>query len=184
MKQFDYEKIMQPKTVIHCPTENQANELLKWADSKGLDWSCGNYSYLHENNWDKYQEKTHYYLYEGKFGTIKSYNKNRGFTILSFKDVLLQDKKLCTLENGKDLIRKADGSLRIIEGEETEKLAFIKVNTYYYRVTKYGDAIELGEIQFNFKYNKYYFYSIERILSSENLDQILTFLKELNNEKS
>ena len=53
MKKFDYNKIVQPKTAVHCKIEKQANELLKWADSKGLRWADGE-SYLKTNEYQEY----------------------------------------------------------------------------------------------------------------------------------
>lgn len=35
---FDYKKIMQPNTVVHCDTEEKAKKLLEWADSRGSSW--------------------------------------------------------------------------------------------------------------------------------------------------
>jgi len=33
---FNKDLIMQPRTVVHCKTEEEAKELLKWADEQGL----------------------------------------------------------------------------------------------------------------------------------------------------
>jgi hypothetical protein len=81
---FNYEKIMKPKTVVHCITEAQANELLKWADSKGLKW-CDGSSYMEYNNWREYNQETCYYLYKGEF-CDKKYYKAKGYTVLSFEE--------------------------------------------------------------------------------------------------
>ena len=49
-----YDKIMQPEIAIHCNTEEKANNLLKWAHSKGLTWRSG-ISYLDENCYDMHK---------------------------------------------------------------------------------------------------------------------------------
>lgn len=83
---FDYEKIMRPNTVIHCKTKEQAKELLKWADSKGLKWCDGN-SYLEENNWEKHREDTCYNLCVGAYSDKRDY-KDCDYIILPYEEVL------------------------------------------------------------------------------------------------
>ena len=82
--EFNYVKITQPNTVVHCETEEQANELLRWADSKGLEWFSG-ISYMEYNNWKEYQQETCYCLHRGEYGYKELYEDN-GYTILSFEE--------------------------------------------------------------------------------------------------
>lgn len=50
-----------PKLVIHCLTEEDANELLAVAESYGWRWVDGE-QLTENNNWNKYKEKTCYCL--------------------------------------------------------------------------------------------------------------------------
>lgn len=89
MKQFNYDLIMQPNTVVHCDTEEKDRELSIWADSKGLKWQSGN-SYLEINNWRIYKEDTCRYLYVGEFSDL-DYYKKEGYTILKYEDVVINE---------------------------------------------------------------------------------------------
>lgn len=87
--EFDYDKIMQENIVVHCETEEKANELLKWAHSKGFKWIEG--SLLEYNYWDTYKEKTQYHFNNRgfvSFGTIDAIDK----TILKYEDAILPSK--------------------------------------------------------------------------------------------
>lgn len=59
--QFDYDTIMQPYTVVHTPTESEANELLYWAHKQGLKWVTDE-SLLKANSWSEFYEDTGYIL--------------------------------------------------------------------------------------------------------------------------
>lgn len=89
MKQFNYDLIMQPNTVVHCDTEEKDRELSIWADSKGLKWQSG-HSYLETNNWRIYKEDTCRYLYVGEFSGL-DYYKKEGYTILKYEDVVINE---------------------------------------------------------------------------------------------
>ena len=188
MKQFDYEKIIQPDTVIHCDTEEKANELLKFMDNQGFTWLTG-HSLIFENEWKTNSILT-YYEFDNDdnstcYGNIVDFNYCK---ILKYEEVVLEDKWLGFLSNGKELIRKADGSLRILDKKiEKEKLWFKKINDDLYQVTinapgKVTDNIFKGNIRLNKTYNKYIFESYHQILLPENLTEISNFLERLNNE--
>ena len=83
MIEFDYDKIMRPKAVVHCDEEWKANNLLKWADSIGL---TKDNSYL-INNWHTHKKETCYNLYYGKcsfYNYYKDYCK-----IYKYEDVIM-----------------------------------------------------------------------------------------------
>lgn len=66
------------KTVVHCKTEAEANEVLKLADRLKFKWAS-NDSYLKYNFYDKYKENTCYDIVGGtycsyKFNLIMQYN--------------------------------------------------------------------------------------------------------------
>lgn len=91
---FNKKLIMQNKTVVHCKTEEEANSLLKWADSIGLKWnnskSCLSYnngkSYLSHNNYSNFKEETCYNFKTGSHGDLEFYEE-AGYKILSFEEV-------------------------------------------------------------------------------------------------
>lgn len=87
--QFDYDKIMQEKVVVNCKTEEQAKNLLTWADSKGLRWSNGT-SYLKGTDWRLFGENTCYDLFGGTFGSL--YPQTESYKILSYEEALLKPK--------------------------------------------------------------------------------------------
>lgn len=56
---IDLKKYKNSKTVIHCDTEEKANDLLKYLDEQGIIWRIGDR--LTENNyWEDYKERTCY----------------------------------------------------------------------------------------------------------------------------
>lgn len=86
---FDYNKIMQKDTVVHCDTEEKAKKLLEWADSKGLKW-CNEDGYINDICWGEHKENTCYELFKGKFGSL-NWNMINNYTILTYEEVLLND---------------------------------------------------------------------------------------------
>ena len=89
---FDYKKIMQPNTVVHCDTEEKAKKLLEWADSRGLKWNNGD-SYKSVLNWHKYGKDTVYKLSSGLFGDEPWYKRNN-YTVLTYEEAILNDYDL------------------------------------------------------------------------------------------
>lgn len=88
-QQFNKSLILQPKTVVHCTTEQQAITLLNWADSIGLKWLSGD-SYRDKRNF-YLEEETCYYLNNGLCSSY-DYCKIEGYTILSYDEVILRDE--------------------------------------------------------------------------------------------
>lgn len=71
-KEDFFAKYVQPKTAVHCATEELANELLKKANEYELHWSSGK-SYIEINYWYDEKDKTCYYLYGGSYQNIIVY---------------------------------------------------------------------------------------------------------------
>lgn len=85
---FNWDLIMQPRTVVHCDTEDKANELLTEAHKRGLKWSNGN-KYTEYNGFNVHESKTCYDFNNndyGSYGHCKKFN----YTILSFYDILIK----------------------------------------------------------------------------------------------
>ena len=93
---FKLKKLMKKNTVVHCPKQSQAMELLAWADSKGLTW-CNSDSYLTtSNNWYVDCEATCYNLVDGGHSPIDFYEEE-GYKVLSFKEAKASKKPMSTL---------------------------------------------------------------------------------------
>ena len=81
--------IFEPNVVIHCPEEWMANELLRYADSKGRRWRFKN-KHLKDTFWYVYQENTAYQMSLVAFNDIDEF-KRRGFKILHYNDVVIKE---------------------------------------------------------------------------------------------
>lgn len=87
---YTIQYVLDNNIVIHCPTESEAEEICQIFHNKGLRW--GNiYSYLFENNWNKYKSDTHYYPKEGEY-CFESWYKERHRTIISAKQFIEHNK--------------------------------------------------------------------------------------------
>lgn len=81
-------------TVVHCTTEELANEVLKIAHNLGYKWKGGD-SYLKDNYWRFNNVDTCYNLHRGKMDSIDYYkNKLKPSEIISAQDfIALHDPK-------------------------------------------------------------------------------------------
>jgi uncharacterized membrane protein len=78
-------------TVVHCPTEELANEVLSLAHKLGYKWSTG-IEYVEENCWSVYKKDTCYNLIEGSFALIRYYESQRK-TIITAEEFIKLHKK-------------------------------------------------------------------------------------------
>ena len=74
---FNWNKILNAKTVVHCDTEEKANSLL--AEVEG--WN--------NNYWKYYKDQTCYDIRSNAYGRLEYY-KDKNYTILTYEDVLLK----------------------------------------------------------------------------------------------
>lgn len=72
--------------VIHCSTENEANELCKLMHESGLKWTT-NKSYLKHNLWYNYKENTCYDPNLGTFSNLNYFNRKK-YKIYPAKDFI------------------------------------------------------------------------------------------------
>ena len=89
---FNWNKILNANTVIHCDTEAKANALLTEADSRGLKW-CYSGTYNDNNRYDIHYDNTCYDFNNGYFGS-RGYCEKHNYKILTYEDVL-DYKSLC-----------------------------------------------------------------------------------------
>src|SRR6056297_2694213 len=81
--------IFEKNVAIHCPEEWMANELLKYADSKGCKWNSGN-SYLDYNRWKEYKERSCYRVGFGR-SSDKIFHKSQNYKVIHYNDVVIKE---------------------------------------------------------------------------------------------
>ena len=73
-------------TVVHCPTEELANQVLAIAHKLGYKWHDGT-SFLSNNEWGTFKEQICYNLTVGSYCNI-DYFKNKEYNIIEAEDFL------------------------------------------------------------------------------------------------
>lgn len=91
-KEFD-EKYVGNKLVVHCKTEELANEFLKLADGFGYKW-CNGHCYVGENSYQSYGENTCYSIDSGEYAR-KAFWVEIGYDVVEFEG----SKKLYKISN-------------------------------------------------------------------------------------
>lgn len=81
-------KPIKPGMVIHCQTEQEANQLIKWAYKSGWRWNGGGSA--QETLWDEYQEETCYRFREDNSITYAytEYFVENSHRIIEFFDLI------------------------------------------------------------------------------------------------
>lgn len=157
--------IFEKNVAIHCPEEWMANDLLKYADSKGYKWKSGE-GYLEYNNWRHRKHNTCYWIKDGNFGSI--FNLIKSDELLHYNDVVIKDETSLDYE----LIikgRKAEigsvlwkrfqlGKMSSYSKHKVVKIKFIDNNKLVYFL-KEGSP-EGNEYAINLDYDKEYMDSI------------------------
>lgn len=80
-----YSRLVKPKVAIHCETEEEAEQLLSWADDQGLKWS-NRKSYLGNTAYSSYKNSTCYSLYAGGYSSISFY-ESEDYDIIKFSSI-------------------------------------------------------------------------------------------------
>ena len=62
-------------TVIHCVTIEEAERILNIAHESGYKWTSGE-GYKNNTEWEDYEEKTCYNIFDGHYGYVKFYESN------------------------------------------------------------------------------------------------------------
>ncbi len=89
---FNYSKIMEPNTVVHCALEAEAEILLDWAGSKELSWSDG-VSFSNKTMYERYEGDTCYCIKGGTFCSL-DYYRGENYTIYEYSEVLEKEKNV------------------------------------------------------------------------------------------
>lgn len=86
---------------VRCRKEEESISLLSELDARGMRWSGGD-SYLRDNKWIVYEERTVYYIADGMFSDIE-YAEAENDTIIDFCDVLLEKQPALVLLTFEDV---------------------------------------------------------------------------------
>ena len=104
----------QDNYVMHCKTEEEANDFCKYLDSVGRKWR-GDRSYLNRTQYHRCGEHTAYDFNKGEFAEDFWY-RNRGFTVLEWSDFMGQEFTKSDLKTG-DVVKFKDGTIGIVNYE-------------------------------------------------------------------
>lgn len=83
-------KEIKPGMVIHCPTEENAKQLLEHLDGLGYEWSSSSEKLLERTNYGKYGKNTCYSVEENMevmYSDI-DYLKSEGYEVTEFSDLI------------------------------------------------------------------------------------------------
>lgn len=83
-------KPIEPGMVIHCPTEENANELLEYLDGLGYKWLFSSEKLLECTRYDVYGENTCYSVEENMGVTYSDigYFKSERYEVIEFSDLI------------------------------------------------------------------------------------------------
>lgn len=87
---FNWEEFMDKtnKIAVHCKTEEEAIDFCRQMDTHGMEW-CSGESYLKNNNWNYYREKT-CYSNKGEY-TEKDWYEEHVYKILEWSNYMIKD---------------------------------------------------------------------------------------------
>jgi len=100
MEKFNVEKhwddFNEGKLVVNCPTEELANEFLRYCHNQNKQWSIE--SLLCHNNWNTYEEQTCYCSRNPtmEYSSIKYWERNN-FKIIEFQGFDIQNKTIAEI---------------------------------------------------------------------------------------
>jgi hypothetical protein len=139
-------------TCIHCPTIEQAKQVLDIFHKTGLKWCTGKY-YMICPNWDRNKENTVYHPFDGAYSSLE-YAQLTGYKIISAEEFITLHTEEFNLENyvpkgeltgfPKEIIarmlecQEEQWNKRDVTVFEKNILAFLRVGGFYWEKTKEG----------------------------------------------
>jgi hypothetical protein len=76
--------------IVHCKTEDEAKELIRWAYECGFEWVISD---AYKTNFAMYKEETCYYFLQFSISfSSKKYFDNKGYDILEFSELVLEEE--------------------------------------------------------------------------------------------
>ena len=112
-------------TVVHCPTEELANQVLAIGEVCGRTWSSGD-KYSDKNLWERNKKESCYNLNTGATDNVDWY-KEKGYNVISAEEFIALHKKEENIEQSTSGRKYDNGKLRydLIPSECMEALARI-----------------------------------------------------------
>jgi hypothetical protein len=99
------------KYVMHCKTDEEADNFLNYLDSIGKKW-CSGRSYLSNNCWNCYTINTVYNFNNDSYCNIDQ-AKRYGYKILEWSDFMNKKFTKADLKTG-DVVKKRNGEVEIV----------------------------------------------------------------------
>ena len=100
--------------VMHCKTQEEANDFCRYLDSVGRKWSTG-YNYINNTHYDSYGKYTAYNFNQGTYADVESYRK-WGVIILEWSDFMNGEFTKANLRTG-DVVKFSNGKVGIANCE-------------------------------------------------------------------
>lgn len=107
---FDFDKYKYKKVVMHCKTEEEANDFCRVMDEAGLRWITGE-RYTKVLAYERYRQKTCYQFNCGGFAS-KEFFVEEGYEILEWSDFMNKQFTKSDIRNG-DVLVKRNGCVEI-----------------------------------------------------------------------
>lgn len=135
-------------TVVHCATEELANQVLEIADKLGYKW-CNGESYIGNNQWDGYISETTYHLHEGRYDNIDNCIEN-DYRIIEAEDFLkLHEEAVDEIKPNVFVYYRGDErrgaeiikALQKLGGKVTGHMIIVKGLIYYIELNGYIGCI-------------------------------------------
>jgi len=134
------EIINNPKMVIHCPKQKQAEILLKELDRRGLKWVGGDSSYLSRNEWKYYEERICYYPFGRSQCDLEHFNAD-DFTIIEFDDVDFEEETTTSQEHKALTMQLTKKEMEVMHDASDKKYCFVSSDRKFV-VTDYENETE------------------------------------------
>jgi hypothetical protein len=100
------------KYVMHCKTEEEAKDFLKYLISVGRKWCTEEPYYSEDTYWFRYRENMAYEFNNGSYASVSFY-KAEGYTILEWEDFMNKTFTKADLKTG-DIIKRRNGYVEIV----------------------------------------------------------------------
>lgn len=169
-----YSRLVQPKVAIHCETEEEAKQLLKWAHAQGLKWSNGQ-SYLEDTIYSKHKNNTCYSISNGVYSSINFY-KSEGYGIIKFSSISeFQTKPITTYNIDKSKLKPNT----VIQCDTFEKALAItsaiggQDPIHYSKYNLYGNKTAIRVLNDDWAYEDISFYEQYRKFTIIPFQQVL-----------
>jgi hypothetical protein len=137
----------QPKTVVHCDTEEKANQVLKIATEAGYDGFSDGVKYSEDNKYERYKENTCYQIKQGWYSGLNFYT-SEGYKIITAEEFIKANPTV-------KLPSKEDVYVVLDTPEKVRQFysVLVQANEPIYYTSK--ERWSKGEVDSEYDYSKY-----------------------------